>query len=140
MATTPADSCLARAIEGVPSLEAAFVVAMPDCLLVEAWMRPELDWPVDEAASWLGDLYRANREGLTALGTSPRSAQITVEAPDRLVLLGEVGRDFLCACVFDRCAALGMARLYLRRVLDRLAVLLPTITGEERPRATPALD
>jgi predicted regulator of Ras-like GTPase activity (Roadblock/LC7/MglB family) len=135
----PTHTCLAQALEGVPSVEAAFVVAMPDCLLFEAWTRPELDWPIDEAASWLGDLYRANKEGLTALGTSSRQAQITVEAPDRLVLLGEVSHDFLCACVFDRCAALGMARLYVRRVLDRLAVLLPAIT-EERPRATAALD
>ncbi len=125
---------LTHAIEDIPSLQAVFVTAMPDCLLYDAWVRPDTEWRAEEVASYFGDLFRANREGLKALGAWSTDMQITLEAPDHLILLRELSSDFICACVFESGAALGMARLNLKRLVERVRATLPKFEVTERPR------
>ena len=129
--TTP---YLTHSIEDIPSLRAVFVTAMPDCLLYDAWIRADSSWRADEVASYFGDLFRANREGLKALGSWSSDMQVTLESPDHLILLKELLADFVCACVFERDAALGMVRLHLQRLLERVKVSLPRFEVEQRPR------
>lgn len=131
---------LVHAIEDIPSLRAVFITAMPDCLLYDAWVRSDSEWKAEEVAAYFGDLFRANREGLKALGSWSTDMQVTLESPDHLILLRELSSDFICACVFERDAALGMVRLHLNRLLDRVRTTLPQFEVEQRPRGVRVME
>ncbi len=131
---------LAHAVEDIPSLRAVFVTAMPDCLLYDSWLRADSDWKVEEVAAYFGDLFRANREGLKSLGSWSADIQVTLESPDHLILLKELSADFVCACVFERGAALGMVRLHLQRLVERVRSNLPKFEVTERPRGVRILE
>ena len=131
---------LKQAVEDVPSIKAVFITAMPDCLLFGSWLRADSSWSEDQVATYFGDLFRANREGLKALGSWSSEMQVTIESPDNLVILHELSSDFVCACVFERAAALGMVRLHTQRLLERISSSLPTFEAEERPRGVRVLE
>jgi hypothetical protein len=126
---------LEQALDGVPSLRAAFVTAMPDCLLYDAWIRPEESWAGEDVAAFFGDLIRANREGLKALQAWSAEMQVTIESTDLLLVLREVSSDFVVSFAFERSAPLGMVRLHVKRVLGLLAEQLPKVEPQQRPRA-----
>jgi predicted regulator of Ras-like GTPase activity (Roadblock/LC7/MglB family) len=119
----------------VPSLRAVFVTAMPDCLLFDAWVKPSETWVAEEAASYFGDLVRANREGLKALKSWSAELQVTIESADVLLVLRELRSDFVVTLAFQREAPLGMVRMYTKRMLERLDDVLPRLEVTERPRA-----
>ncbi len=127
-------SFVSDAARDVPSLRGVLVTAMPDCLLYDSWLSANADWSADELAAYLGDLFRANREGLKALESWSSDMQVTIEAPEHLVLLKEMTADFVCACIFEKGIALGMARLHTQRLLERISSSLPSFRVEERPR------
>jgi predicted regulator of Ras-like GTPase activity (Roadblock/LC7/MglB family) len=118
----------------VPSLRAVFVTAMPDCLLFDSWMRAEESWVAEDAASYFGDLVRANREGLKALKSWSSEMQVTIESADVLLVLKELRSDFVVTLAFQRDAPLGMVRMYTKRMLEHLDALLPKLEVKERPR------
>lgn len=124
---------LASAVSDVPSLRGIFITAMPDCLLYDAWVAPNESWHAEEVASYFGDLVRANREGLKSLQAWSSEMQVTIESAGVLLVLREQ-RDFVIALAFEREAPLGMIRINVRRVLDRLEAVLPKLEPEERPR------
>jgi len=62
--------------------------------------------------------------------------QVTIESAESLVVLRELSADFVCGCVFERSAPLGMVRLHLKRLLERVTHALPKVEAEERPRGT----
>lgn len=123
------------AVVDVPSLRAAFVTAMPDCLLYDAWIRPEETWAAEDAASYFGDLVRANREGLRALKSWSAEMQVTIESADVLMIVRELRGDFVVTLAFQRDVPLGMVRLHAKRVMERLDAMLPTLEAQQRPRA-----
>ncbi len=127
-------SVLEQAVVGVASLKAIFITAMPDCLLYDAWQRGESDLDVSDVASYFGDLVRSNREGLKALGSWSSDMLVTIESADTLVVLQEINEHFVCGSIFDRDAPLGMVRLHLKRMVERILEQLPKIEAEERPR------
>ena len=129
------EASLEQALEGVPSLRAAFVTAMPDCLLYDAWIRSEENWSGEDVAAFFGDLIRANREGLKALQAWSAEMQVTIESTDLLLVLREVSSDFVVSFAFERSAPLGMVRLHVKRVLALLADQLPKVEPQQRPRA-----
>jgi predicted regulator of Ras-like GTPase activity (Roadblock/LC7/MglB family) len=131
---------IAQAVQDIPSLKAVFITAMPDCLLFASWLREDSNWSEDQVATYFGDLFRANREGLKALGSWSSDMQVTIEAPDNLIILHELNRDFVCASVFERDAALGMVRLHTRQLLERIRASLPTFEAEERPRGVRVME
>lgn len=131
---------LRQAVEDVPSIKAVFITAMPDCLLYGSWLRSDSSWSEETVATYFGDLFRANREGLKALGSWSSEMQVTIESPDNLVILHELSSDFVCACVYEREAALGMVRLHTKRLLTRILSTLPTFEAEERPRGVRVVD
>ncbi len=133
-------SMLELAAEGVTPLKAVFITAMPDCLLYDAWQREESDLDVSEVASYFGDLVRSNREGLKALGSWSSDMLVTIESADTLVVLREINQHFICGSIFDRAAPLGMLRLHLKRMVERIASQLPELTPEERPRGVRLMD
>jgi hypothetical protein len=112
-----------------------FVTAMPDCLLYDAWTRPEESWAGEDVASYFGDLIRANREGLKALQAWSAEMQVTIESTDVLLVLRELASDIVVGFAFDRAAPLGMVRLNVKRVLAVLDETLPKVRPEQRPRA-----
>ena len=118
----------------IRSLRAVFITVMPDCLLFDSWVRPGTDWSAEQVASYFGDMIRANREGLKALSAWSADMQVTVESPEQLIILRELVDDFVCTCVYDHDAALGMVRLQTKRLLERIEAILPTFQVEERPR------
>ncbi len=122
-------------VADIPSIRGVFITVMPDCLLYDSWVNADDSWTAEEAASYFGDLVRANREGLKALSAWSSEMQVTIEAADVLLLVREVRGDFVVTCVFDHRVSLGMARLHLKRLLVQLEEALPTIEVEERPRA-----
>ena len=131
---------IAQAVADIPSIRAVFITAMPDCLLYGSWLRADSDWSEEMVAVYFGDLFRANREGLKALGSWSSDMQVTIEAPDNLIVLHELTRDFVCACVFESGAALGMVRLHTRQLLERIRDSLPTFQAEERPRGVRVME
>lgn len=127
-------------VEDVPSLRAAFITAMPDCLLFASWQAKESEIDVEDVAAYFGDLVRSNRQGLKALKTWSAEMQITIESAESLILLREINADFVFGAIFDRSAPLGMVRLHLRRMLDRVSTQLPKASLEERPRGVRILE
>lgn len=125
---------LRDAVTDVPSLRGVFLTAMPDCLLFDAWIRPEETWNPDEAASYFGDLVRANRQGLRALRSWSADMQVTIESADLLLVIRELRDDFVTTLAFDKNVPLGMVRLHSRRVMDRVLPLLPSVEASQRPR------
>lgn len=123
-----------KIVEDVPSLRTAFITAMPDCLLFASWQARDSEIDVEEVAAYFGDLVRSNRQGLKALKTWSAEMQITIESADSLILLREINADFILGAIFERTAPLGMVRLHLRRMVERVTVQLPRVTVEERPR------
>lgn len=128
------DSYIQKAVAEVPQLIGVFVTAMPDCLLYASWLREGTDWTAEDVASYFGDLIRANREGLKALGSWSAEMQVTIESAESLVVLRELTPDFVCGCVFERNAPLGMVRLHMKRLLERIHAGLPKVEVTERPR------
>lgn len=128
------DRYLEQAVAEVPQLIGIFVTAMPDALLFSSWVREGTDWSAEDVASYFGDLIRANRQGLKALGSWSSEMQVTIESAESLVVLRELSSDFVCGCVFERTAALGMVRLHLKRLLERVNQALPKVQAEDRPR------
>lgn len=131
---------LASAVEDIPSIEAVLVIAMPDCLLFGAWLEASSTWKEEDVASYFGDLFRANREGLKALGSWSAEMQVTIDSTGHWILLQELNTDFVCAAVFKREAALGMVRLYTQRLTARIADSLPRFETEKRPRGVRVLN
>lgn len=129
-----AEKVLSQSVGEIPSIRAVFLTAMPDCLLYDSWVRDQEAWVVEDAASYFGDLVRANREGLKALGSWSSEMQVTIESSDTLILLKELSDDFVCGCIFERDAPLGMVRLHIKRLLDRLTEQLPKYEVGHRPR------
>lgn len=128
------DRYLEQAVAEVPQLIGIFVTAMPDALLFSSWVREGTGWSAEDVASYFGDLIRANRQGLKALGSWSSEMQVTIESAESLVVLRELSSDFVCGCVFERTAALGMVRLHLKRLLERVNQALPKVQAEDRPR------
>jgi predicted regulator of Ras-like GTPase activity (Roadblock/LC7/MglB family) len=128
------DRYLEQAAAEVPQLIGIFITAMPDSLLFSSWVRAGTEWSAEDVASYFGDLVRANREGLKALGSWSSEMQVTIESAESLVVLREISADFVCGCVFERNAPLGMVRLHLKRLLERVGTALPKVQVEDRPR------
>ncbi len=121
-------------VAGVPSLRAVFVTAMPDCLLFDSYTAPDETWSADEAASYFGDLVRANRQGLKALKSWSSEMQVTIESSDVLLVLRELRGDFVVTLAFRRDVPLGMVRMYTKQLVERLDESLPRLEAKARPR------
>jgi predicted regulator of Ras-like GTPase activity (Roadblock/LC7/MglB family) len=134
------DQYLEQAVAEVPQLIGVFITAMPDSLLFASWVKPGNDWSAEDVASYFGDLVRSNRQALKALGSWSSEMQVTIESAERLVVLRELTEDFVCGCIFERNAPLGMVRLHLKRLLERITQALPKVQVEDRPRAVRILD
>lgn len=126
---------LPELVSDVPPLRGIFITAMPDCLLYDTWTRAGETWSAEQAASYFGDLVRANREALKALASWSSEMSITVESSDLLLVMHEISADFVVTMAFERTAPLGMVRLHVKRLLTRLQQSLPKLEVEERPRA-----
>jgi predicted regulator of Ras-like GTPase activity (Roadblock/LC7/MglB family) len=131
---------LDRIAEDVPSLRTAFITAMPDCLLFASWQTKESEVDVEEVAAYFGDLVRSNRQGLKALKTWSSEMQVTIESADSLIILRELNADFVLGTIFERSAPLGMVRLHLKRMVERVTAQLPKVTITERPRGARILE
>lgn len=134
------DQYLEQAVAEVPQIIGVFITAMPDSLLFASWVKPGNDWSAEDVASYFGDLVRSNRQALKALGSWSSEMQVTIESAERLVVLRELTEDFVCGCIFERNAPLGMVRLHLKRLLERITQALPKVQVEDRPRAVRILD
>jgi predicted regulator of Ras-like GTPase activity (Roadblock/LC7/MglB family) len=130
------DRHIEQAAAEVPQLIGVFLTAMPDSLLFSSWVRAGTEWSVEDVASHFGDLVHANREGLKALGSWSSEMQVIIESAESLVVLREISADFVCGCVFERSAPLGIVRLHFKRLLERLSAELPKVEAEDRPRGT----
>jgi len=130
------DRYIEQAASEIPQLIGIFVTAMPDSLLFSSWVRDGTEWSPEDVAAYFGDLIRANRQGLKALGSWSSEMQVTIESAESLVVLRELSSDFVCGCVFERSAPLGMVRLNLKRLLERVGQALPKVQAEDRPRGT----
>ena len=131
---------MSQAVKDISFLRAVFVITMPDCLLYSSWLRADSQWSEEEVAAYFGDLFRANRKGLKALGSWSSDMQVTIEAPDNLIIMHELTADFVTACVFERSAALGMVRLHMKQLIERIAASLPDFQSEHRPRGDSVVD
>lgn len=128
------DAKLKQIAADIQPLRAAIITIMPDCLLYDAWAREDTNWVLEDAASYFGDLVRANRNGLKAIASWSAQMQVTIESSDSIVMIREITNDFVLSCVFDRTTPLGLIRLDMRRMIDRVAETLPKFEPEARPK------
>lgn len=135
-----ASELLEQVVVDVAPLRAVLVTAMPDCLLFDSWVRENDEWAPSDVASYFGDLVRSNRGALKSLGSWSSEMQVTIESADTLVVLREINEHFVAGCIFDRAAPLGMVRLHMNRMLERIAAGLPEIRAEERPRSVRVIE
>lgn len=133
--TTP----LAAARE-IPTLRAALITAMPDCLMYDSWTRVGDAADLEEVASYFGDLIRSNRRALKSLGSWSSEMQVTIEAVDSLIVLREINEHFVCGAIFERDAPLGMVRIQLKRLITSMGAGLPKFEVIERPRAVRVME
>lgn len=131
---------LASIVQDVSGIRALIITVMPDCLMFDAWTHDEESFGAEEVASYFGDLIRANREGLRALSSLTSEMQVTIEAGDRLVILRELPGEFVVGFVMKSDTPLGMVRLHVKRMLERLTEVLPSFKPEERPKGVRVLD
>jgi predicted regulator of Ras-like GTPase activity (Roadblock/LC7/MglB family) len=129
-----------EAVRDAVPLLGLFVVTMPDCLLFHSYAREPQSWGADEVAGYFGDLVRANREGLRALSAWSTDMQVTIESKDTLVILRELTPAFALGCVFERSAPLGLVRLHMKRLVDKVTLALPELAPEERPRSAKIIE
>ncbi|HRC84612.1 MAG TPA: hypothetical protein PK413_03265 [Thermoanaerobaculia bacterium] len=122
---SPASNPLARLVEGIGTLRALVVTTLPDCLPFSSWLRRDAGLTPEEAAVFLGDLVRMNRQGLDALGSENRDLQLTVESAGNLVVVRELSPLFVCSFLFDPGTSLGLVRHHVSRVCAQLAASLP---------------
>lgn len=127
------EAWLRTAAEPIRPLKAFLVIAMPDCLLFGSYLRGAERWSLDEVAGYFGDLTRANRQAVNALGSWSASLQITIETSDALIMIREIDEHFVAALFFERSTPLGMVRLHASQLLERAKVALPRIGGAEIP-------
>jgi len=130
---------LEEVVSGVTVLRGLFVTLMPDCVLFDAYTRPGADLVAEDVASHFGDLVRSNREGLESLQSWSQDMQVTIESADALVVVRELAGGFVASFVFDRDTPLGMVRLFVRQLLERLESFLPKQEPGDRPRAVRVL-
>jgi len=121
------DALIERAASSLPSLRGFLIVTMPDCLLYASWSRPGTDFSAEDASGYFGDLIRANRQGLRAVGAWTSDMQVTIEGANVLVVLRELDEHFVCCALFDREAPLGMIRLHLKVVIEQVRAALPKL-------------
>ncbi len=131
---------LSSAVAGIPSLRGCFISIMPDALLFDSWIREGESWISEQVAAYFGDLVRSNREGLKALNSWSSDMQVTIESSDILLVLKEIQSDFVIGVVFERNAPLGMVRIYVKKLIDRLEPMIPTEGLEERPKSIRILE
>ncbi|MCC7073709.1 MAG: hypothetical protein IT383_20530 [Deltaproteobacteria bacterium] len=131
---------LGSLVKDVGGIRALIITVMPDCLMFDAWKHEQEPFEPEEVASYFGDLIRANREGLRALSSQGEDMQVTIEAGGRLVVLRELPGDFVAGFVMQKDTPLGMVRIHVKRILERLATVLPSFKPEERPKGVRVLD
>jgi predicted regulator of Ras-like GTPase activity (Roadblock/LC7/MglB family) len=136
METMPLDG----ALDSIPTLLGLFVTIMPDCLLYDSWMRVPDTWTPEEVASYFGDLIRSNRAGLKALRSWTEEMQVTIEASEHLLVLREVGEQFVIGFVFARNTPLGLVRLHISELMTMIEEHLPSSARISRPRAQLIMD
>src|SRR5690606_8086715 len=133
------DELLRQLGREIPGMRAVLITAMPDCLLYASWIHDRYEFAADEVASYFGDLMRANRSGLKALGSWSAEMQVTIESADAVVMLREIRSDFVCGCLFDSNVALGMVRLHLKQLIATLEQELPQVQVTDQSRAARVL-
>ena len=124
----------------VPALRGLFVATVPDGHLHDAWLRPKEPWSARHVAAYVGDLVRANRRALEALGAWHRDAQITVESGGLLVVVREVRPGFVAAFAFDKSAAPATVGSQVKRMMQRVQDVLPSTEPEQLPRAVRVME
>lgn len=124
---------ISQALEGLSAISGLFITTMPDCRLFDSWVREDSPWVAEDIAPYFGDLARANRRGLEALGTWSADMQVSIESADSLIVLREIGSNYAVAFIYDRETPLARVRLQVNQVLEKIRSLLPGIEDEERP-------
>lgn len=110
---------LAAAAEGIPSLRAILITAMPGCMLFDAYLPGDSEVnqdDIEDAAAFFGDLIRANRETLKLFGSWSSNIQFTVESDELLYSVWGLRSDFVIGFVFDAGVPSGMIRHFTRRM------------------------
>jgi hypothetical protein len=133
---TPAIEALLR---GTPLLAGAFLITLPDCLLLDGWQRDERRWEANAVAGHFGHLIRANREGLRAMSAWSQDMQVSIESDEATVVLRELTGSFALGCVFEG-APIGVARMQTRQIALRLLGTLPEVAPAPRTRAETILE
>lgn len=135
-----AEAGLQAAITDIPAVRGVFITAMPDCLLYDMWMRPNEAWGAEDTATYFGDLIRANRSALKSLGSWSSEMQVTIESSDLLIILRELNEHFVLGVLFNIQTPLGMVRLNVKKLVQRILPILPSLSVEDRPRVVRALE
>lgn len=139
MTTSRAD--LGRVALGAPALKEVFIVAVPDCLLIKSWARTGRS-DAEEAATHLGEAFKAGARALAMASPAETTAAVTVEADAALVRLERVSDDLVAGFIFDRSAPLGLVRVQSRQLRDHIQSSLEQFSRPDSPAfpdATPAL-
>ncbi len=130
---------IAHMIQDTESLQAVYVSTLPDGLLYDTWTREDLSWNLTDAVSGFGELVETGRDVLGIFGAESPS-QMLIESPSAVIVLRELGKQFLACLIFDRETPLGLVRLHTQRLLQGIQRALPSHASDDLDRGAQLLD
>ena len=127
-------------VNHIDALRACVVVTVPDCMLYSAYQREQEDWDAELVAAYFGDVMRSHRQNLEQLDTWTDSAQVTIESPNRHIVIRQLSAEFVVAFVFEGGVPLGMVRLHISRALGGIESMLDDAKPKEISRGEKLLN
>ncbi len=119
---------LAEAVLDVEKIEALLIVQKPAGEVWESWKR--VDFEDRELAAYFADMVRAQRHICQELAPELQEIRLTLESNLLTVIVTELSSHFIGVFIFRNPLPLGLARLAIKRVTDRILPRLPTETVE----------
>ena len=123
---------LEKLADKIPFLEAVYISALPDCLLLQYWHRNSISWCAEEAATVFAELVRANHKILSSFDCKYRDLVITVESQYTNIIIQLLNEEFVAVFVFEESASLGLIRLKSSDLVKSLKAELPKYKNSKR--------
>lgn len=120
---------LAAVGHDVSGLRGLLVAALPDAVLLDAWVADADTCEVGDLALGVGELVATARRALESLDSPSGTLQLTLESDELQLVTRQLADDVVAVFVFDGEVQLGLARVHVDQIADALRDRLPLTMG-----------
>lgn len=124
---------LAEAVSDIDKIEALLIVQNPTGNVWESWKQS--DFEDQELAAYFADMVRAQRHICQELAPELQEIQLTIESNLLTVLVTELSSRFIGVFIFRNPVPLGLVRLAIKKLTERILSHLPTEVVEVESEA-----